>query len=215
MRIPARSKPAARTRYVRFLQLSLSCLSASAHCITGPRPYGGSGELALTTEPEKIRLSRSEASPLFLTATQDFHFERDPTYVREWKVKTDGYAYRVFVSEEEAGQVFSWHWHPGIKPGCHIHVGPRQGKQRALYRLHVPSDVSPSRRSCGSSSRRWRSSLLGPTGMPSFPTRRPDSRLSEPGPSPCGRPSYVQGLPRWPEPPARPSWEGRADRRPS
>lgn len=138
MRVPARTRSAAHARYLRFLQLSLSCAS-KAHWVTGPRPYGERGQLALTTQPARIRLRVSAGGSLYLTATQNFHFEMDPDYAREWKVKTDGYAYALFVSEDEAGQVFSWHWHPEIKPSCHVHVGPRQGRSRALYRLHLPS----------------------------------------------------------------------------
>jgi hypothetical protein len=139
VRVPARTKRDARKRYVRFLQLSLACVSQTAHFITGPRPIGGTDELALTTEPEKIRLPRANQEPIYLTATQNFRFEPDPDFAKEWKIKTDGYAYHVFVTEDEAGQLFAWHWHPEIKLGCHVHVGARQGKSRALYRLHVPS----------------------------------------------------------------------------
>jgi hypothetical protein len=75
-----------------------------------------------------------------LTAAQGFHFEPDPDYEGEWKVKTDEYAYSVLMSDTEAGQLFAWHWHPAEhRPDCHIHVGARQGESRALYRLHVPS----------------------------------------------------------------------------
>ncbi len=46
-------------------------------------------------------------------------------------------AHQVFASEDEAGS--SWHRYPEIRPGCHVHVGPRQGASRVLYRPHVPS----------------------------------------------------------------------------
>lgn len=64
---------------------------------------------------------------MYLSATQNFHFVRDPHYAKEWKVKTDAYAYHVFMTDDEAGQLFAWHWHPDLKPGCHVHVGARQG----------------------------------------------------------------------------------------
>jgi hypothetical protein len=138
VRVEAKTRAAAKARYVRFLQLSLSCVS-KAVWVTGPSPVGGPNKLALTSEPARIRLRRTSGDPLYLTATQNFHFEPDPNYAGEWKVKTDAYAYHLLISEDEAGQFFSWHWHPDDKPGCHVHVGPRQGKTRALYRLHVPS----------------------------------------------------------------------------
>jgi hypothetical protein len=90
----------------------------------------------LTLGPEKIRLNQE---PTYLTASQNFHFGPDPDFAKEWKVKTDGYAYHVFTTEDEAGQLFGWHWHPQFGHSCHVHIGPRQGKSRALYRLHVPS----------------------------------------------------------------------------
>ena len=76
---------------------------------------------------------------MYLSATQNFHFVRDPHYAKEWKVKTDAYAYHVFMTDDEAGQLFAWHWHPDLKPGCHVHVGARQGGSRALYRFHIPA----------------------------------------------------------------------------
>jgi hypothetical protein len=139
VRVPARSKRAAHRRYDRFLQLSLSCVSNSAHLVTGPRPLRERDELALTTEPPRIPLRRGRQRTVYLSATQNFHFERDPDFAKEWKVKTDAYAYHVFMSDDEEGQLFAWHWHPEIKPGCHLHVGARQGGSRALYRFHVPS----------------------------------------------------------------------------
>lgn len=139
MRVPARSKSAAHKRYVRFLQLSLSCVSRSAHLVTSPRPTGEDGELALTTKPERIRLTRPDAEPVFLTAIQNFHFVPDQRYEGEWKVQTDAYIYHVFMGDEDADQLFAWHWHPEVRPGCHLHVGPRVGRSRSLYRLHVPT----------------------------------------------------------------------------
>jgi hypothetical protein len=139
VRVPARTKKQARRRYVRFLQLALSCLSPFAVLVTGPRPYGEKGELALTTTPGRIPLSRTTGQDIYLSATQNFRFEPDPTFEGEWKVKTDGYAYHVFMNEEEGGQLFAWHWHPELREGCHVHVGARQGRTRALYRLHLPT----------------------------------------------------------------------------
>jgi hypothetical protein len=138
VRIPAKSRKAAHRRYVRFLQLSLSCVSGRAHFATGPRPYGKKDDLALTTIPERIRLARQSKPPIFLSAAQEFHFVRDPRHSGEWKVQTDAYIYHLFMSDEDVDQLFARHWHPSIRPGCHLHVGPRSGRGRALYRLHVP-----------------------------------------------------------------------------
>lgn len=140
MRVPARTKGDALKRYVRYLQLSLSCISGTAQFVTGPRPYGGEDALALTTKPERMRLRCEDETYVFLAAAQGFHFEADPDFEGEWKVKTDEYAYSVFTSDEESGQLFAWHWHPAAyRADCHIHVGARQGEERALYRYHVPS----------------------------------------------------------------------------
>jgi len=112
----------------------------SAQFITGPRPYGEKAELALTTEPARIPLSRTGTrGRVYLSATQNFHFEPDPDFEGEWKVKTDAYAYHVLMNEEEDGQLIAWHWHPEMRPGCHVHVGARQGTTRALYRFHLPT----------------------------------------------------------------------------
>ncbi len=93
----------------------------------------------MTTEPGRIPLSRIKGEDIYLSATQEFHFEKDPDNKGEWKVKTDGYAYHLLMNEEEDGQLFAWHWHPELREGCHVHVGARQGRTRALYRFHLPT----------------------------------------------------------------------------
>lgn len=106
--------------------------------IVGPRPYGKKEDLALTTSTDPLPLKRRQGGPIYLSAAQHFHFERDPRYAREWKVKTDSYAYHVRVSEDPEGELFAWHWHPGVREGCHLHIGARQ-RSRALQKLHVPT----------------------------------------------------------------------------
>jgi hypothetical protein len=98
VRVPARTKGDALKRYVRYLQLSLSCISRTAQFVTGQRPYGGEDALALTTKPERMRLRCEDETFVFLAAAQGFHFEADPDFDGEWKVKTDEYAYfRLYV----------------------------------------------------------------------------------------------------------------------
>lgn len=137
MRVPAKGPREAHRRYLRFLQKSLSCIS-SAIWLTGPRPGGEEGELALTTSDDPISL-RGEAGPAFLSAGQHFRTIQDERFEGEWKVRTEGYAYRVALSEETGPFLFAWHWHPNTRPDPHLHVGADHPEVTELPRLHVPT----------------------------------------------------------------------------
>lgn len=137
MRVPARSPRQAHRRYLRFLQQSLSCVSPAVW-VTGPRPSGQEGELALTTSDDPIALRR-EANPLFLSAGQHFRIVPDERFDGEWKVRTEGYAYRAALSDETGDFILAWHWHPDTRPDPHLHIGAAHPDVSDLPKLHVPT----------------------------------------------------------------------------
>lgn len=96
------------------------------------------GELALTTSEDPILLRRDDA-PLFLSAGQHFRTIPDERFEGEWKVRTEGYAYRLALSEETGAFLLAWHWHPNTRPDPHLHVGADHPVVTELPRLHVPT----------------------------------------------------------------------------
>jgi hypothetical protein len=137
VRVPAKTQAAARTRYLHFLQLSLSCVS-KAVWVTADRPYAD-GQMSLTCSEDPIRLRPRSSGAMFLTANQYYHYVADPRYEGEWKVSTDGYAY-VLRTSEAGRPVFQWHWHPESGLGaCHLHVGAEHPEIDALHKLHLPT----------------------------------------------------------------------------
>ncbi len=135
MRVPARSKSAARDRYVGFLQQTLSCVTSVVWIVAPTRTGDG---LLLQLSEDAVRLPVRDRDPLWLQATQDFHFERDHRFGGEWKVKTDGYAYTIAATDDLSQELFAWHWHPNSRPDTHLHVGRRHPELGSVGKMHVP-----------------------------------------------------------------------------
>jgi hypothetical protein len=139
VREPTRNAPAAKRRYLQYLQRSLSCLT-DAVWLTGPPPAARGEELAATVSEEPIRLPRDEGPPLLLYAGQRFELIEDERFPGEWKARTHGYVYSIHVEDEPPQELLAWHWHPPGRPRPHLHVRtdhPFLGV--TLARLHVPT----------------------------------------------------------------------------
>jgi hypothetical protein len=101
-------------------------------------PLGKARHLAITTVPDPVPLKRS-AGPLFLSASQSFHFRPNPGAPGQVKVSTDEYIYNVGESAESPRDyLFAWHWHPTNRPECHLHIKAHVGKVD-LHRRHLPT----------------------------------------------------------------------------
>lgn len=138
MREPARSDPEARKRYLHFLQLSLECVNASTiwRAGKGKEPE----EWLAVTEPGVIELSRPGLDPLYLRATQTYHFADHPDFPGDRKVVTDEYAYTLTEDPELRSELLAWHWQPARgHPDPHLHVGFPHGSEPKSTKWHIPS----------------------------------------------------------------------------
>ncbi len=84
-------------------------------------------------------MTRADNGPLYLRATQEFHFDDHPKFAGERKVVTDAYAYTLSQSPELADELLAWHWQPEGGQEPHMHIGHGHAHFDALSRLHVPS----------------------------------------------------------------------------
>jgi hypothetical protein len=132
LREPARTPSAAVRRYRKYLQKSLACLSPAIWYVA-PRLRGKEHQKSLVLSEDPIRLKRPGGTTLLLSAGHHFHIEKDSRHPGEFKVRTDGYFYRVRHSDDSIGELISWHWHPGAPmKDPHVHI-------TGLHGLHVPS----------------------------------------------------------------------------
>ncbi len=78
---------------------------------------------------DPLELKRDGAPPVLLSANQHFHIE---PFEGQYKVRTDGYIYRLARREDPGGALIAWHWHPDVRPDPHIHVD-------AFPEQHIPT----------------------------------------------------------------------------
>jgi hypothetical protein len=146
VRDPARTPAAARKRYSRVLQLSLSCLTANAVWYYADEPRQDVEDMvALLPSASPIRLRRRAEPPLFFEPSQLFKIIPDERFPGEFKAQTLAYIYSVQVrAEAEDGsneEVLSWHWHPLTTPtqqAPHSHVRLDHANL-SVGRLHLPT----------------------------------------------------------------------------
>jgi hypothetical protein len=137
-RIRTRTKTEALKRYRGFLQRSLNCIS-------DVQWYAGPGrsddEFVLLTRETPIPLKRGVDSTLYLTASQNFRYEKDPRWGKtEWKVRTGGYADILGFSERHDPELVAWQWHPRSKVKVpHAHVSAAHDDVRSFRKLHIPT----------------------------------------------------------------------------
>lgn len=138
LRLPTRTKAKALDRYKSVLQKSLTCLSPTLIWNTAAAERGERGEFVLLLSDSPLRLNRLESEPLYFTATQNFHMEKDHRFTGEWKVKTDRYEYTLSFSPNLSPELLAWHWHPGSKPEPHLHAH-LEGPDPRLDKVHLPT----------------------------------------------------------------------------
>lgn len=120
------------------MQRALGCFSRSIWR-TGEGATAGAKVSIVVPEPI-IELRRRASDPLYLTATQTFHFDDDERFAGERKVFTDAYAYTLSDDSAMGSELFAWHWHPDAgREDPHLHVGRRHATHGELGKLHIPS----------------------------------------------------------------------------
>lgn len=93
----------------------------------------------LISSVDPIELRTASGHRLFLTFQQAFHHGDHPSFAGESKVFTDSYSYRVRYSERAEDALFAWHWHPSVRPECHLHIGAPHAIATDLHKKHVPA----------------------------------------------------------------------------
>lgn len=137
-REPARTDAAAKKRFRKVLQASLSAVDATAQwVVTSER--GGVSPAAVTI-PSALRLRRGDGE-VYLRSTLSFSYEDDSRYAGERKVTTRDYAHTVSETMD-GGELFSWQWHPSTAnridfPHLHVYRGVRESE--GLGKLHIPT----------------------------------------------------------------------------
>lgn len=139
MREPAKTPHVAQSRYVRVLQLTLSCISKDAQWfITGSEPEP---ERRLTLSQEPLRLRTHSGNTLWLRASQRFAMIEHPEFEGEWKSSTRAYVYELGIENGSDGLI-GWHWHPITtpdRPEPHTHIRIEHGDLGVNFpRLHIP-----------------------------------------------------------------------------
>jgi hypothetical protein len=138
LRLPTKSKAKAQDRYKTVLQRSLTCITKTAiwyTALTGIEK----GEFVLLLSESPVKLYRLNGDPVFLSATQNFHLEKDHRFVGEWKVKTDRYEYTLSFSPSLSPELLAWHWHPSTKVEPHLHADLQAPNDRSLHKVHLPT----------------------------------------------------------------------------
>lgn len=144
MREPARTPGAAQGRYIRVLQLTLSCVSRDAQWYVAGSGRGHERRLMLSQE--RLRLRTQDGPDLWIRASQRFEMIEHPEFEGEWKSSTRAYVYELGVDGAADGLI-GWHWHPPTtpdRPEPHTHVRVELDSLGvSLPRLHIPSGRVP------------------------------------------------------------------------
>ena len=122
---------------MHYLQRSLACVSPAILRPSQPDQHVNDWRLVSSDDP--IAIATEDGPPLFLSFQQAFHHGDHPDYQGERKIFTDAYSYRVRYSEKPADALFAWHWHPTLRPECHIHIGAPHAVATDLHKKHVPA----------------------------------------------------------------------------
>jgi hypothetical protein len=139
-RHPANTPHEALQRYIRYLQLPLSCISKAVW--TAATPVRGLDEEAVLILPknEPINLGKANGEHVRLFAAQRFVVIPDLNNPGEYKTRTREYVYKF---SDDAGEVLEWHWHPSRgRRETHMHCRFRRAtKPWGLTpgALHLPT----------------------------------------------------------------------------
>jgi hypothetical protein len=134
----ARTRAQALHRYQEVLQGSLSTLHDAVWRVGQP-PRGGGDAYVLLTSADPLPLRRgNDRPPLYLSASQEFTYYREEG--GEWRIRTLAYNYGIVLTEDLAGELFLWHWHPATRPGPHLHSVTEHPEEGPVRKLHLPTD---------------------------------------------------------------------------
>lgn len=139
-REPARTDEEAKKRFLRRLQLSLSCVSPSAVWVVAP-DLGRDGQWNAITAPDLVELRRQDGGSLSLRSTIGYSYADDDRWgTAERKVSTVEYAHTV---GSEGGslkpQLYSWEWSMAEPKYPHVHVRRGHPVHGGLGKLHIPT----------------------------------------------------------------------------
>jgi hypothetical protein len=139
VRAPAKNEREALRRYKQVLQRSLGCVTP-AIWITGATERDPDVHY-LTTSEDPIRVPTDAGGGyVYLSASQNFRYDRHGRFPGEWKVTTLGYVYRVALGPSQDDSIVAWHWHPSTKAECHVHSFSSHGLlPGGLGELHLPT----------------------------------------------------------------------------
>lgn len=128
---------AAKDRWKRILQQSLSCVSTTAHLFTAPPESGPDEHVALGCHDDPVRLRTGSGGTLHIRFSQLGVPAPNPRADGERKIKTLKYSYAVMDPNDADHELIAWHWHPDAgHPLAHMHTElVRQPKSK----LHIPT----------------------------------------------------------------------------
>lgn len=148
-REPAYNPRDARVRFVRIIQMPLTCVTRAVWC-DAPTLRGSEQEyraIRLSGMPTPLRLKRENGGPVYLSATHGYRLipdERLAPGAGEWKATTTGYNYTVYeTAEHQPKKAIAWHYHPtsGGSHEPHVHIyrdGQIAGME--LDKFHFPGE---------------------------------------------------------------------------
>ena len=103
----------------------------------GVYPSSHFHNLSFIGNPPVGRLSGTKLSLFF---SQNYSINQSSTGKQEWRVKTEGYIYRL--DDETGSEILSYHWHPlndlSQLPHLHLKKGSAIGRDE-LKRSHIPT----------------------------------------------------------------------------
>lgn len=138
-RIPARNDPAAKKRFLQFLNRSIQTVSANAQWFV--LPTGDGVVWNAETRPSPVVLRCGDSGRLHLWSSLQFEYVDHPDRAGERKVRTCHYAHTVSRDDMSTDEVFSWQWHP-LETGPtypHLHVHGTELLGQTLHKLHIPT----------------------------------------------------------------------------
>jgi hypothetical protein len=125
-------------RYAEPIKTTLLCVTdAFLGYSGGVYPSREAHNLCFIGSPPIGRLAGTKLSLFF---SQNYSIVQLSTAEQEWKVKTEGYIYRL--DDESGAEIISYHWHPNSEyprfPHLHLKKGSDVGREE-LKRCHIPT----------------------------------------------------------------------------
>jgi hypothetical protein len=136
--LPSRTPREAVERYANPIKYTLLCVTDAILGYSGGiYPSPKDHNLSFVNSPPIGRLSGTGLSLFF---SQNYSIAQSSAGEQDWKVKTEGYIYRV--DDESGAEIMSYHWHPSTEypkfPHMHLKKGSEVGRGE-LTRCHIPT----------------------------------------------------------------------------